>query len=266
MALNPGDLGIDFSDAAIAPAQAKKDGAAFALRYSAGAGNASPKTQHKLCKPGEIPAFEAAGEDFVANSEWYESRITEGAAAGAADGAADLGFWKMRGYAKGATIYVSWDAHPDPKLFDAVAAYLNAYGAALGGYYKVGLYGGTPALREMLRRGVVSKTWRSNAGSWSDDGLPYQPSTSTAAKRAALVALALAATPANLWQTGNYWYSKGADENLVLRAPIGSHLEAKAVPVPTPQAKRHPRWAIEHIFRPTIARLRARIAQLRRHK
>jgi hypothetical protein len=37
-------------------------------------------------------------------------------------------------------------------------------------------------------------------------------------------------------------------------------------PVPTPAVKRHPRWAIEHIFRPTIARLRARIAQLRRHK
>jgi hypothetical protein len=173
MTVQPGDLGIDFSGAAISAAQAKRDGAAFMLRYSAGVGNAQAATQWKLCKAGEIAACEAAGLDFIANSEWYESRITEGAQAGAADGAADLGFWKTRGYAKGATIYVSWDAHPDPKLFDAVAAYLKAYGAALGGYYKVGLYGGTPALTEMLRRGVVSKTWRANAGSWSSDGLPY---------------------------------------------------------------------------------------------
>jgi hypothetical protein len=90
------------------------------------------------------------------------------------------------------------------------------------------------------------------------------PATRTL-KRLALVAQGLAATPANLWQTHNYWYGKSADENLVVRAPVGSHLEAKAVPIPVPAA-RHPRWAIEHIFRPTIARLRARIAQLRRHK
>jgi hypothetical protein len=136
----------------------------------------------------------------------------------------------------------------------------------LGGYYKVGLYGGTPALTEMLRRGVVSKTWRANAASWSSDGLPDFPRTRTLSQRLALVAQGLAATPANLWQTHNYWYGNSADENLALRTPVGSHLEAKGVPVPTPQAQRHPRWAIEHIFRPTIARLRARIAQLRRHK
>jgi hypothetical protein len=32
---------------------------------------------------------------------------------------------------------------------------------------------------------------------------------------------ALAATPAHMIQTGNYWYAKSADENLILRTPGG---------------------------------------------
>jgi hypothetical protein len=246
--LAPGDIGIDFSGASITAAQAKKNGAKFLIRYSAGVGNNSTNTQWKLCKTGEIPAAEAAGIDFIANSEWYESRITEGHAAGVADGLADLNFWKSRGLAKGATIYVSWDATPSPGSFDAVAHYLKGYADSLGGYYEVGLYAGTPALKEMLKRGVVTKTWRPNAGSWSDDGLPYQPDTSSPLKRANLVKAALAATPANFLQTGNYWFNKSADENVVLRSPVGSHLEAKAAnakpapkPVPTPDPTPRPK-------------------------
>lgn len=85
-----GDVGVDYSGLRPDPAQLVKDGAKFILRYSAGVGNADPATQWKLCGPGEINAALAAGLDFVANCEWYESRITEGADAGAADGAADL--------------------------------------------------------------------------------------------------------------------------------------------------------------------------------
>src|SRR4051794_18511391 len=142
MSVKVDDVGIDFSGAPISAGEAAQAGAKFMLRYSAGAGVDAPKCQFKLCGKGEVAAAEKAGLDFIANSEFYESRLTEGATAGAADGAADLHFWKSRGLAKGASIYCSWDAAPVHHLFDEVAAYLRAYDHALGGYYHVDLYAG----------------------------------------------------------------------------------------------------------------------------
>lgn len=233
---SPGTRGIDYSGwRPSSMAQVKQDGAGFIIRYSAGAGNATSQVAWKLCQSNEIAQATAAGLDFVANSEWYATRVTEGAGAGTSDGLADLAFWKSRGLNKGSTIYVSWDAKPDPSKYNAVEAYLKAYRAALGGYYNSegnGLYAGTPALVEMLKRGAISKAWRSNASSWSNDGLPYQPATQTASECQAFIAAALKACPANIIQTGNYWYGNNADEDLVVRSPIGSHLENKPVPTP----------------------------------
>lgn len=235
--LQPGDLVLDFSgmrmDAAKIKA-AKAAGAKAVMRYSAGVGNSQPATQWKLITPAEFRQLDDAGFDILANSEWYESRVTEGASAGAADGAADLKLWRSCGLAKGATIYCSWDAYPSRLKYGAVRRYLNAYRKALGGYYEVDLYAGSPALKWLRRKGAIRFGWRPNAGSWSNDGLPYQPDTSTPAKRAALVTWALKATTAHLWQTGSYWFGRSADENLVVRAPVGSHREALAARRPKP--------------------------------
>jgi hypothetical protein len=228
------DLGVDFS---MARPKLAGSGAKYVVRYSAGAGMASnPATHPKLITPAEFNQLLAEGYDVIANSEWYESRVTEGARAGGTDGAADLALWRSCGLAKGATIYVSWDAHPDVDKWDEVDAYLVAYNKALLGYYKVGAYAGTPYLKHALAKGIIVAGWRPNAGSWSNDGLPYQPDTSTPEKRAALVALATKATPAHIWQTGNYWFNKSADENLIVRTPVGSHKEALNVAVPKPPA------------------------------
>jgi hypothetical protein len=229
-----GQLGVDYSGYRPAAGKVRKDGANFIIRYSAGAGNSQANTQWKLCGKGEIAAAVNVGMDFIANSEWYESRITEGAGAGKADGTADLAFWKSRGLAKGATIYVSWDAAPLTSHWAGVDAYLKAYNAALKGYYHVGAYAGTPYLKHALSKGIILYGWRPNAGSWSNDGLPYQPSTNSAAKRAALVVQANGHTPAAIWQTGNYWYSKNADENLIVRPNVGSHLQALRPKPPVP--------------------------------
>jgi hypothetical protein len=225
------------------------------LRYSAGVGNTHSDVQWKLCRPGEIAAAVAAGMDFIANSEWYESRVTEGAAAGRADGSADLAFWKSRGLHRGAAIYVSWDAAPVRAKWPQVDAYLAAYKTALSGYYVVGAYAGTPYLRHALNAGVIRFGWRPNAGSWSDDGLPYQP----AHQGRHNLAQAQGATPAAIWQTGNYWYGKDADENLILRTPCGSHLQAAQAPAPAPTSapaphrvngrrlrRRWPSWVVPH--------------------
>jgi hypothetical protein len=228
MGLKVGDVGIDFSGADLQAKRIRHDGGLFMLRYSAGAGRHDPKAQFKLCKPGEIDTAVTAGVDFIANSEWYETRITEGGAAGRADGQADLAFWKSRGLNKGAAIYVSWDDTPRPGKWALADAYLEAYNGALGGYYAVDAYAGTSYLSHALGKGLIRFGWRPNAGSWSNDGLPYQP----AHQGRQHVAQAQGATPAAIWQTGNYWYGKGADENILLRAACGSHLQATGHPVP----------------------------------
>ena len=226
MSVQVNNVGIDFSGARIDPRQAAKDGAKFIIRYSAGTGNTAPECQFKLCLPGEIAAAVGAGLDFIANSEFAETTVTQGAGAGAADGAADLAFWKSRGLAQGASIYCSWDAAPNPAQYDNVASYLQAYNRALAGYYHVDLYAGDDALRAMLQRGIIRYGWRPNAGSWSNDpqGTYYQPPNHGLGVANTIRSL----SPAHIWQNGNYWYGSSADEDLILRTPVGSHLEAKA--------------------------------------
>lgn len=227
--VQPGDVGIDYSGYRPPPASVVSDGGRFILRYSAGVGNDAPNAKWKLCGSSEIADATAAGLDFIANSEWYESRITEGAAAGTADGTADLAFWKSRGLARGASIYASWDQNPARLKWRKAAAYLRAYDKALGGYYHVDCYAGTKFLSYALGKKIIRYGWRPNAGSWSGDGLPYQPKLGPA-----ILDTARQATPAHIWQTGSYWYGKQADENVILRTPVGSHLEALN---PIPESK-----------------------------
>jgi hypothetical protein len=246
--LQPGDFGIDFSGFRLdgkngrpTLAQARHDGAKFIIRYSAGAGNTIQQTQWKLCGLHEITDAVAAGLDFIANTEWHESRVTMGASAGRADSLADLAFWKERGYAKGAVIIASWDAFPDPTKWAAADAYMRAYSAALQGYYLLGTYGGTPYLRHALNAGLISFAWRTNAPSWNHptglregDGLPYQPSRQTILQLIQ-AGTAQTKTPAHIWQTGNYWYDKQADENVIVRSGLMSHLAALNRTPPQPQ-------------------------------
>lgn len=226
MTLNEFDRGIDFSGLRLPSiGDPVRFGAKFIIRYSAGAGNSNPATQWKLCGSDELRAAIGAGLDFVANSEWTEGRIEEGAAAGHADGLADLAFWQSRGLARAASIYVSWDrSQPNVGMHAAVTQYLTAYEAALGGYYHVDLYAGDVAIAAMLDARVIRYGWRAMADSWSNNGSWYQPEGNwlDTAKRLA------EKSPAHLVQNGNRWYDGEADENVILRLPVGSHLEALA--------------------------------------
>lgn len=242
-ALAAGDLGIDFSFARPDPKRTIKAGGRFSIRYSAGVASRPSHPSYsanrgKLITPKEFRALLEAGEDVVANSEWYTTRVTEGAAAGKADARADAELWHACGYAKGASIYCSWDAAPVRSKWNAVDEYLHAYEEELGGQYHADAYAGSPFLKWALSRHRIRFGWRPNAGSWSNDGLPYQPTTHTATQRAMLVALARLKTPAAIWQTGNYWFSKGADELLLVRPNIGSHRQSLAAAhAPKPPAK-----------------------------
>ena len=248
MSLQPGDRVIDYSYARPRLDVAAHAGAKAVIRYSAGAASNPAHASHKdnagkLISPAEFKAILAAGLDVIANDEWYETRVTEGYSAGYADGKAAAALWRSCGLAKGATVYCSWDAAPVGSYL-RVRRYLRGWWDGAGHYYRPDLYGGTPVLRALRRLPGyrISKGWRPNAGSWSNDGLPYAPNTTTPAARAALVQRARNATPASIWQTGNYWFAKTADENLIVRAPVGSHLEtvAAAKPVPPPPPPKPP--------------------------
>jgi hypothetical protein len=240
-----GTYGLD-NAATVDYGAAHAKGSRFQFRYSAGMGNANSASAFKLCKTGEISTIIASGTDFVANSEWSTNRVTAGASAGKADGGADLLFWQSRGLARGASIYVSWDAAPSSALYDRGAAYLSAYNAALGGYYVCdGLYAGIPALNEMADRGLIKHGWIPEASSWSVPNSPiaanyappaktlrdlWQPTPSQYAPAIAMLAPMLHPSLVSaIWQTGNHW-PNGSDENVILRSgPIGSHLEANGV-------------------------------------
>lgn len=251
--LKPGDLGLDYASARPAPKAIAKAGAKFVFRYTAGAATDPNNPSHhlnasKIIQPREFDALLHAGLDIIANDEWYETRITEGRAAGEQDAKAAAAHWKACGYAEGATIYVSWDAAALAGQFAAVDAYRQGYAHVANdiGGYQLDVYAGTPYLRHFAAlhhtEGAHAFGWRPNAGSWSNDGLPYKPRTRTKAQRARLVQQALTATPACVWQTGNYWFGVSCDENMILRTPVGSHLEAVAATQPSaPPPHPHPK-------------------------
>ena len=219
--LKTGDIGIDYSGFRPNPvADPVRFGSKFVLRYSAGAGNRKPAdTGWKLCGKEELNDIVATGQDFIANSEWSQVRVTQGSKAGRDDGEADLEFWQARGLAKGAAIYVSWDTgQPDHSKHSKLAEYLVAYRAALQGHYDVGLYAGDIAISAMLELGLISYGWRAAADSWSGNGRYFQ--REDLADRVRLV------SRANIWQNGNMWYGNQADENIILRSPVGSHFDA----------------------------------------
>jgi len=240
----PGDRVIDYSYARPSLQKVASAGAVAVVRYTAGAASlpghpSYPLNRGKLITSAEFKAITAVGLDVLANDEWFTDRVTQGAAAGKEDARAAATVWKLCGLSKGSAIIVSWDASPVRSKWRSARAYLLAYAAELETFgYKLGVYAGTPFLKyaasNVFGRFVVRFLWRPNAGSWSNDGLPYQPDTSTPEVRAALVKLALTKTPATLWQTGNYWFGKSADENLVLRVPVGASLETAAAGVKKP--------------------------------
>jgi hypothetical protein len=259
MTLTVGARGIDYSGARPAPADIVHNGGRFVLRYSAGAAS-SPShprfedVKWKLITPAEFRALVGAGLDVIANSEWYETRVTEGRGAGQADGSADLALWRACGLAKGASIYVSWDSVPNRRHFDAVAEYLRAYRDALGGRYQVDLYAGDPALAEMKRRGLIRYGWRPNADSWSGNGSFWQTNQ---------IGRVSTVSSAHIWQDGNYWFGHDADENVILRLPVGSHREAAGHRMPAVAAAVSPAstaglpgragWADGRFELPTVA-------------
>lgn len=250
MSLAVGTYGLD-NASSVDYGAASAAGSRFQMRYSSGANNNGSSSQFKLCKVGEIAEIVAAGTDFRANSEWYGTRVTEGANAGKADGQADLVFWGTRGLARGCSIIPSWDAAPNPAQYSAVEDYLGEFTEALEGeYFGDGLYAGLPALNWLATGGVINKGWIPSAASWSVPNSPLDPSYAPPAKTLwdlwfptksqvapAIAMLASMCSPSLqsvVWQNGNKW-ANGSDENVIVRSGVmGSQMEQSGVTPPEP--------------------------------
>jgi peptidoglycan hydrolase-like protein with peptidoglycan-binding domain len=240
--LNVFDRGIDFADAQVGLNDIKRQGAKFIIRYSAGAASAEGHPSHnavkwKLCGLDEIHNTVAAGLYFFANSEWTVDRVTQGYAAGHEDGVADLAFWKARGLNPGSAVYYSWDkSQPDPSKYPGLRDYLRGVADAFSGYYEVGLYAGDVAIEVMMNSGVIEFGWLAMSESWSGPlHFVYKPGVNWLQSAKAIIGQ----TRAHILQNGNSWYGDGADENVILHIPAGSHLTATgSASTPLPKVTR----------------------------
>jgi glycoside hydrolase-like protein len=124
----------------------------------------SPDTAGKIVTQSEIAGLLQAGLDVMLNWEWYESRATEGSAAGYQDGTAARQMSEALGYPAGAAIYFSCDM--DTRNFAATNAYFAAARSALGGRYRMGAYGGFNVVNAAHNAGVVDLSWQTVAWSY----------------------------------------------------------------------------------------------------
>lgn len=111
---------------------------------------------------GEYRALEQAGLAVMLNWETTTTRALEGAAAGAQDAQAANAQADTVGYPGSAPIYYSVDTGA---TVDQVRPYFQAVHAHGG--RPVGFYGGQAVGLQLLREGVVTHLWVSNAASWS---------------------------------------------------------------------------------------------------
>lgn len=229
-------------------------GARYFFRYSAGVGDSGVGSVFKLMRDGELAEILGAGGDLIANFEFAGDTPTMGAAEGTACGSADLGFWKSKGLAQGSSIYVSWEPGNNAGQWPQVQAFLQAYNAALGGYYVAdGMYASIDTLKHFAGLGMIKHGWLPESviamgvpkltmvslglnappavTNWD---LLYQPTKSQLPIAMAYLdgLVAGSGLESIIWQNGNKW-KNGADEDVVLLSgPVGSHLEAAGNPSP----------------------------------
>jgi len=206
---------IDFSGARPGAQSIKDSGAAGVLRYLSPPASVAPAAQWKVATRPEVSSYLEVGLDVVLNWEWYAGRMLEGAPAGSQDGAWALAAARALGYPKGATVYFSHDT--STRGDDRVAAYLRAASAAMGRYYYADCYSGIGTLAAMFNLGAIRYGWQTLA--WSDGNVDRR---------------------VHLYQNGKQWYGSQADENVLLKHPLGSWLDVQSTPsqpVPRPAPK-----------------------------
>ena len=161
-------LGLDdITDPPIAALKAA--GFTFLCRYTgyfAGYNDAQPQTQQGKClTPEEAKALSMAGMTIVSNYEWYETRPTEGYAAGVWDAQEAQKIHLACGGPANRPIYFSVDfdaAGPD------VLDYFHGVSSVIG-LIRTGVYGSYRVLAYLFDQGAIAWGWQTYAwsgGAW----------------------------------------------------------------------------------------------------
>lgn len=148
--------------------------------------------------------------DLWLNWEWYAGRMLEGSKAGAEDGKWALAAVEGLSYPRGRIIPAS---HDTGTINDsATLAYCAAFNKALGGAYKMTVYGSYHTVTSHANKsGVQPVPWQTAA--WSNR------------QKAAIAAV---------YQNTNQWFNHTVDENEIWKMPFGTWNHPYPAVTPTP--------------------------------
>lgn len=200
---------LDYSGARPNLTVAKQTGAKVIARYISAP---TPSTAWKRIGPGERDNILKIIGDLWLNWEWYAGRMLEGKNAGAEDGRWALAAVEALSYPRGRIIPASHDTGANNDA--AVAAYCAAFNRALGGSYKLTVYGGFHTCELLAgKNGVQPITWQTKA--WSGTSI---------------------SASAGPYQNTRQWFNGTVDENDIRKVPFGTwnHPYPPVTPPPPP--------------------------------
>lgn len=127
----------------------KAAGVTDVIRYIA----AGLVSDEKVIKPGEARYLAANG---IRLGLVYEiGGHSSGTSVGTRDGNFALAYAKTVGAPRGAVIWVTEDYDAQPSDYPGIAAYFRAFKAALGGYYRLGVYSNGYIADRLARDGLI---------------------------------------------------------------------------------------------------------------
>ena len=146
---------------------AYRQGYRFVVRYLC------PTPSAKVIDPDEVKRIHAAKLGLILVWEKDKSESLRGRAGGLAAGrkALDLARDWIK-YPKGSVIFFAvGDFDAQPAQFPKITAYLDGVREALGGYYKIGAYGGAGLLRHLKTQRKAAYLWQACAPTgWYQNG------------------------------------------------------------------------------------------------
>ncbi|MBO0868144.1 MAG: DUF1906 domain-containing protein [Micromonosporaceae bacterium] len=158
------DNGLDYAWSKPSISAIQAGGYKFVLRYLSWLPNA------KVISASEYQSLRSAGIDTALNWEYTADEALQGAGTGTTSGTEAVRQARALGYPNGCTIYFSVDFDQTASQAPACNAYLRAARDVVhAAGYRMGVYGGFPAVGRALNAGVVDDAWQTfawSAGQW----------------------------------------------------------------------------------------------------